>query len=132
MIHNVVMKSAGVPILRLLETEVSRQCATEAGKSPHIFSEKINSFALFSFSLRLMLIKDSLTRRDDLFSLVAIGRGEDCFMEKSAALSLKAIAVARKSEIERIIDGIHGVNGQALWTTVMRPSMRKDDPPEED
>jgi hypothetical protein len=53
-------------------------------------------------------------------------------MEKGAALSLKAIATTRKSEIERLINGIHGINGQALWTDSMRPSMRKDDPPEED
>jgi hypothetical protein len=53
-------------------------------------------------------------------------------MEKTAGLSLKAIATTRKSEIERIIDGIHGINGRALWTNAMRPSMRKDDPPEED
>jgi len=53
-------------------------------------------------------------------------------MEKGAALSLKAIATTRKSEIERIIDGIHGVEGRTLWTSSMRPSMRKDDPPEED
>jgi hypothetical protein len=53
-------------------------------------------------------------------------------MKKGAALSLKAIATARKSEIERIIDGIHGINGRALWTDAMRPSMRKDDPPEDE
>ena len=53
-------------------------------------------------------------------------------MEKGAAQSLKAIATSRKSEIERILDGIHGINGCTLWTSVMRPSMRKDDPPEDE
>ena len=57
---------------------------------------------------------------------------EDASMEKGAAMSLKAIATTRKSEIDRIIDGIHGVEGRTLWTNSMRPSMRKDDPPEED
>jgi hypothetical protein len=53
-------------------------------------------------------------------------------MEKGAAQTLKAIATARKSEIDRIVEGIHGVNGRALWTNSMRPSMRKDDPPEDE
>ncbi len=53
-------------------------------------------------------------------------------MEKSAAQSLKAIATARKSEIERIVNGIHRSNGSALWTNAMQPSLRKDDPPEDE
>jgi hypothetical protein len=53
-------------------------------------------------------------------------------MEKSAAQSLKAIATTRKSEIERLIDAIQGGNGSMLWTNSMRPSIRKDDPPEEE
>lgn len=53
-------------------------------------------------------------------------------MRKGAGLSLKAIATNRKSEIERILDGIGGTNGRALWTIAMRPSMRKDDPPEDE
>jgi hypothetical protein len=53
-------------------------------------------------------------------------------MEKSAAQSLKAIATSRKSEVERIINGIHGISGSALWTNAMQPSMRKDDPPEDE
>jgi len=31
---NVLMKSVGRPILRLAKTEISRQCAAKAGKSP--------------------------------------------------------------------------------------------------
>ena len=46
-------------------------------------------------------------------------------------LSLKAIATARKSEIERLLEAIQGGHSQ-LWTSTMRPSMRKDDPPEEE
>jgi len=52
-------------------------------------------------------------------------------MEKSAALSLKAIATARKSEIESLLEAIEGRRGSIL-TGAIRPSMRKDDPPEEE
>ncbi len=53
-------------------------------------------------------------------------------MENRAGQSLNAIATNRKSEIERILDGIGGTNRRALWTNAMRPSMRKDDPPEDE
>jgi len=53
-------------------------------------------------------------------------------MDKGAAQSLKAIATCRKSEIDRILNGIRGISGCALWTSTMRPSMRKDDPPEDE
>jgi len=53
-------------------------------------------------------------------------------MEKGAGRSLKAISINQKSEIERILEGIGGTNGRALWTAAMRPSLRKDDPPEDE
>jgi hypothetical protein len=53
-------------------------------------------------------------------------------MQKAIAQSLRAIAVARKGEVERILEGIHGIEGSTLWTKAMRPSIRKDDPPEDE
>jgi len=48
------------------------------------------------------------------------------------SISLDGIAASHSVEIKGILDGIHGVNGCALWTSTMRPTTRKDDPPEDD
>jgi hypothetical protein len=47
-------------------------------------------------------------------------------------ISLNGIAASHSVEIEGILAGIHGVNGSALWTSTMRPTTRKDDPPEDE
>jgi len=47
-------------------------------------------------------------------------------------ISLDGIAASHSSEIEGIVAGIHGVSGCALWTSTMRATVRKDDPPEDD
>jgi hypothetical protein len=48
------------------------------------------------------------------------------------SISLDGIAATHAGEIEGIVAGIHGVNGCALWTSTMRATVRKDDPPEDD
>ena len=47
-------------------------------------------------------------------------------------ISLDGIAVTHASEIEGIVAGIHGIDGCALWTSTMRATTRKDDPPEDE
>lgn len=45
-------------------------------------------------------------------------------------ISLDGIAGSHAIEIEAIVAGIHGVD--ALWTSTMRATVRKDDPPEDE
>ena len=47
-------------------------------------------------------------------------------------ISLDGIAASHAGEIEGIVAGIHGVDGCALWTSTMRATVRKDDPPEDE
>jgi hypothetical protein len=47
-------------------------------------------------------------------------------------ISLDGIAASHAREIEGIVAGIHGVDGCALWTSTMRATVRKDDPPEDE
>ena len=47
-------------------------------------------------------------------------------------ISLDGIAASHAGEIEGIVAGIRGVGGCALWTSTMRATVRKDDPPEDD
>ena len=47
-------------------------------------------------------------------------------------ISLDGIAASHAGEIEGIVAGIHGIEGCALWTSTMRATVRKDDPPEDE
>jgi hypothetical protein len=47
-------------------------------------------------------------------------------------ISLDGIAASHSHEIEGIVAGIHRVDGCGLWTSTMRATVRKDDPPEDD
>lgn len=47
-------------------------------------------------------------------------------------ISLDRIAATHAGEIEGIAAGIHGVDGCTLWTSTMRATVRKDDPPEDE
>jgi len=47
-------------------------------------------------------------------------------------ISLDGIAASHSGEIEGIVAGINGVDGCGLWTSTMRATVRKDDPPEDD
>jgi hypothetical protein len=47
-------------------------------------------------------------------------------------ISLDGIAATHASEIKGMVDGIHGVDGCALWSSTMRATTRKDDPPEDE
>jgi hypothetical protein len=48
------------------------------------------------------------------------------------SISLDTIAKSHSTEIDEIVGGISGRNGSSLWTAAMRPSARKDDPPEDE
>jgi hypothetical protein len=46
------------------------------------------------------------------------------------SINLKDIASSHSAEIDGILDGISGRS--SLWTSAMRPTARKDDPPEDE
>ena len=53
-------------------------------------------------------------------------------MANHELLNLRSIVERRDADVDGLLAGIRGVEGQGPWTATFQAVVRKDDPPEED